>query len=244
VIRKALETIRNDLAKALEGFGFDNAAIENFTKAFVEPVLAALKEGVNFTAELTFAALSQVTSVSAGGTSQSTSLVAQSLSIEVNNDTGEVSVSLAKVSFEQQVETRNGAGAVPLLVIGPDDLASPSELARKILDGGAKPISAWQDDSTAEAAAAEESAPEESGEAEETAAPAKDLQETLAEVRKRLSEDAVDLQTRLTIYAVSYHKNDKGESITKLLLDAQVTITGLAEDASAQEEAQSLDVLA
>src|SRR3546814_17323768 len=101
-IRQALETIRHDLAKALQAFGFDSSAIQNFSKAFVEPVLSALMEGMNFTAELTFAAFSQVTTLSSNGDfSQSTSLVAQSLEIAVNHDTGEVSVSLAKISFDQ-----------------------------------------------------------------------------------------------------------------------------------------------
>ena len=74
-VRKALETIRHDLAKALKSFGFDSAAVENFTKAFVEPVLDALKEGVSFSAELSFAAFSQVTTTTAGGVSQSTCLL-------------------------------------------------------------------------------------------------------------------------------------------------------------------------
>src|SRR3546814_1717887 len=54
---------------------------------------------------------SQVTTLSSNGDfSQSTSLVAQSLSIEVNQDTGEVSVSLAKLSFEQDIRSGQGAG--------------------------------------------------------------------------------------------------------------------------------------
>src|SRR3546814_14959521 len=111
-IRQALETIRHDLAKALQALGFDSDAIQNFSKAFVEPVLSALKEGVNFTAELTFAAFNQVTTLSSNGDfSQSTSLVAQSLEVAVHHDTGEVSVSLAKPSFEQQIEAnRKRAG--------------------------------------------------------------------------------------------------------------------------------------
>ena len=157
-LRKALETLRHDLGKALKAFGFDSAAVENFTKAFVEPVLDALKDGVNFTAELSFAAFSQVTTVSGGNVSQSTSLVA--------------------------------------------------------------------------------------AEGEETEVPAGELEETLAEVRKQLAEDAVDLQTRLTIYSISTYKNDKGESITKLLLDAQLKITSLENDATTQEEAESLNLVA
>ncbi len=247
-VRKALETLRHDLGKALKAFGFDSAAVENFTKAFVEPVLDALKDGVNFTAELSFAAFSQVTTVSGGNVSQSTSLVAQSLEIEVNRDTGEVSVSVAKLSFEQQIQATGveGAGSaggqVPLLVIDPDDLATPQELAQKILDVAAQPVeTASAEAGEAAPAEGEETAPVEG---EETEVPAGELEETLAEVRKQLAEDAVDLQTRLTIYSVSTYKNDKGESITKLLLDAQLKITALENDATAQEEAESLNLVA
>ncbi|WP_193368403.1 hypothetical protein [Pelagibius marinus] len=250
-LRKALEALRHDLGKALKAFGFDSAAVENFTKAFVEPVLDALKDGVNFTAELSFAAFSQVTTISGGNVSQSTSLVAQSLEIEVNRDTGEVSVSVAKLSFEQQIQATGveGAGSaggqVPLLVIDPDDLATPQELAQKILDGAAQPV----ETPDAEAGDAVETLPAEGeetapAEGEETEVPAGELEQTLAEVRRQLAEDAVDLQTRLTIYAVSTYKNDKGESITKLLLDAQLKITSLENDATAQEEAESLNLVA
>jgi hypothetical protein len=252
-IRQALETIRNDLGKALKAFGFDSAAVQEFTKAFVEPVLAALKEGVNFTAELSFAAFSQVTATSSNGDfSQSTSLVAQSLEIEVNQDTGEVSVSLAKISFEQQIQSTGGAlaggGQTPLLVIDPDDLATPQELAAKILASGDAAATAAAE--AADEAAAEETA--ETAEGEETAATG-ELDETLAEVRNKLAEDALSFQTRLTIYSVSTYQNDKGETITKLLLDAQLKIAGFAgdaqnnnanNDATAQEEAESLNLVA
>jgi hypothetical protein len=249
-VRKALETIRHDLAKALQAFGFDNDAIQNFTRAFVEPVLAALKEGVNFTAELSFAAFSQTTTVSAGGVSQSTSLIAQSLEIEVNRDTGEVSVSVARLSFDQQIAARRADGAAPLLVIDPDDLASPGELAQQILDAGAPPVEAApaepvpQGDDADAAAAEETAATAPAGGAEDEAAPAGDPENKLAEVREKLAEEAVDLQTRLMIYSVSSYQNDKGESITRLLLDAQLRITALAEDVPVQEEAESLNLTA
>ncbi len=244
-VRQALETIRHDLGKALKAFGFDSAAVENFTQAFVEPVLAALKEGVNFTAELSFAAFSQVTTVSGGNVSQSTSLVAQSLAIEVNQDTGEVSVSLAKLSFDQHIQATGvgGGGQPPLLVIDPDDLATPQELAQKILDSGLQPVETPEAAPAAPAATeagAEESVPAEGDDGE---TPSAELEETLADVRKQLAEDAVDFQTRLTIYSVSTYKNDKGESITRLLLDAQLKITSLENDATAQEEAESLNLV-
>jgi len=246
-IRQALETIRHDLAKALKGLGFDSEAIQNFTKAFVEPVLSALKEGVNFTAELSFAAFSQVTTLSSNGDfSQQTSLVAQSLEIEVNHDTGEVSVSLAKLSFEQQIQSTGGGqagGTTPLLVLDPEDLASPQELAAKILASGEVPAAPAPKEPTP-ADAAPDAPAEEAAAGQATDEAGQALQEKLAELREKLAEDAASLQTRLTIYSISVSKNDKGETVTKLLLDAQLSVARLAEDATAQEEAKSLDLTA
>lgn len=242
-VRKALETIRHDLAKALQAFGFDSAAIQNFTKAFVEPVLAALKEGVNFTAELSFAAFSQVTTTSSNGDfSQSTSLVAQSLEIEVNQDTGEVSVSLAKLSFEQQVQSTNGSGQVPLLVIDPDALATPQELVAKILASGETAFSAPAEKPQATRDDGEEAVAE--GEAAAASEASEELKQSLAELREKLADEAISLRTRLTIYSVTTYQNDKGETITKLLLDAQLKTASLQNDATAQEEAESLNLLA
>jgi hypothetical protein len=236
-VRKALETIRHDLAKTLKAFGFDSDAVQNFTKAFVEPVLAALKDGVNFTAELSFAAFSQVTTASSNGDfSQSTSLVAQSLEIEVNRDTGEVSVSLAKLSFEQQVQSSGGSGQTPLLVFDPDDLMTPQELAAKILQSGETPVSA--------PAETPEAVPVEDGETDELALPVEALDQGLAELREKLAEEAISLRTRFTIHSITTYQNGKGETITKLLLDAQLKIASLQNDATAQEEAESLNLVA
>jgi len=243
-VRQALETIRHDLAKALKSFGFDNDAIQNFTKAFVEPVLAALKEGVNFTAELSFAAFSQITTMSSNGDfSQSTSLVAQSLEIEVNRDTGEVSVSLAKLSFDQHIQSTGGSDQTPLLVIDPDDLATPQELAAKILASGETALSAPAEKPKPPAVEGSEEAAAE-GEPETAAATSEELERSLAELREKLADEAISLRTRLTIYSVTTYQNDKGETITKLLLDAQLKIASLQNDATAQEEAESLNLLA
>lgn len=250
-VRKALETMRRDLGQVLKAFGFDSEAVQDFTKAFVEPVLTALKEGVNFTAELSFAAFSQVTAVSGSSFSQSTSMVAKSLSIEVNQDTGEVSVSMASLSFEQDIQIGGGvsSGQTPIMVIDPEKLGDPTALAEKILSSGTP-----ANDETAGPGKAGVVVPTGDDDAaevdddDETAGVPESLKETLAEVRERLAEDAIDFQTRLTIYSVSSYRNENGETITKLLLDAQIRISGFANDntndASVQEEAQSLDLKA
>lgn len=255
-VRKALETMRRDLGQVLKAFGFDSEAVQDFTKAFVEPVLTALKEGVNFTAELSFAAFSQVTAVSGSSFSQSTSMVAKSLSIEVNQDTGEVSVSMASLSFEQDIQIGGGVsgGQTPIMVIDPENLGDPTALAEKILNSGA-PVNdeaagpgSGPGNGGGVVTAGDDDALEIDDDGDESLGVSDPLKETLAEVRERLAEDAVDFQTRLTLYSVSSYRNENGETITKLLLDAQIRITGFAndnsDDASVQEEAQSLDLKA
>ncbi|WP_420347221.1 hypothetical protein [Pelagibius sp.] len=248
-VRKALETMRRDLGQVLKAFGFDSESVQEFTKAFVEPVLTALKEGMNFTAELSFAAFSQVTAISGSNFSQSTSMVAKSLSIEVNQDTGEVSVSMASLSFEQDIRIGSGTsgGQAPIMVIDPENLGDPTALAEKILNSG---VPANDDAGVQGAAKAVAAGDDEIAEGDDDgdglAAVSGPLKETLAEVRERLAEDAVDFQTRLAIYSVTRTTNDQGETITRLLLDAQIRISSLeggsSDDATVQEEAESLDL--
>jgi hypothetical protein len=111
----------------MKGFGFAPDAANKFAKAFIEPVVAAIKAGVSFSAELTIAAFSQTTEVSESGFSQTTSLFVKSLTIEVNQNTGEVSVGLASLSFRQQIEASFGDPEPPLLSLGPGLVEPPPE---------------------------------------------------------------------------------------------------------------------
>ncbi len=127
LIHKSLNALRRDLAHLMKGFGFAPDAANQFAKAFIEPVVAAIKAGVGFAAELTIAAFSQTTEVSESGFSQTTSLFVKSLSIEVNQNTGEVSVGLASLSFRQQIEASFGDPEPPLLTLGPGPVEPPPE---------------------------------------------------------------------------------------------------------------------
>ena len=127
LIHNALNGLRRDLAHLMKGFGFAPDVANQFAKAFIEPVVAAIKAGVGFAAELTIAAFSQTTEVSESGFSQTTSLFVKSLTIEVNQNTGEVSVGLASLSFHQQIEASFGDPEPPLLTLGPGPVAPPPE---------------------------------------------------------------------------------------------------------------------
>ena len=127
LIHKALNGLRRDLAHLMKAFGFAPDAANQFAKAFIEPVVAAIKAGVGFAAELSIAAFSQTTEVSESGFSQTTSLFVKSLTIEVNQNTGEVSVGLASLSFRQQIEASFGDPEPPLLSLGPGLVEPPPE---------------------------------------------------------------------------------------------------------------------
>ncbi len=127
LIHNSLNALRRDLAHLLKGFGFAPDAANRFAKAFIEPVVAAIKAGVGFAAELSIAAFSQTTEVSDSGFSQATSLIVKSLTIEVNQNTGEVSVGLASLSFRQQIEATVGDSEPPLLSLGPGLVEPPRE---------------------------------------------------------------------------------------------------------------------
>ncbi len=64
LIHKSLNALRRDLAHLMKGFGFAPDTANQFAKAFIEPVVAAIKAGVGFAAELTIAAFSQTRSLS------------------------------------------------------------------------------------------------------------------------------------------------------------------------------------
>jgi len=127
LVHKSLNALRRDLAHLLQAFDFAPDAANRFAKAFIEPVVAAIKAGVSFSAELSIAAFSQTTEVSDSSFSQTTSLVAKSLAIEVNQNTGEVSVGLASLSFRQEIEASLGDPEPPLLSLGPGLVEAPPE---------------------------------------------------------------------------------------------------------------------
>lgn len=180
-IHKALNAMRRDIGHLLKGLGFGPEAANQFAKAFIEPVVAAIKAGVSFTAELSFASFSQHTEIGATSFSQSTSLVAKSLSIEVNQNTGEVAVSLASLSFEQQIEARFG-GEEPLLSLGPGPVEPPPE-----------------------------------AESENEASP---LEQLLRQVQENLATESVRLETVIAIRLLEFVRNDAGDPIARLVLDA------------------------
>ena len=125
VVQRALAGIRQDVAQVLGGFGIDNTALNGFLRDFSAPIREALQSGVSFQGSLSLAAFTQVTEVSASSFSQSTNLVAHSIEIDVNRDTGEVNLAVASLRFEERLEITSRSEPAPLLVLGPGALPPP-----------------------------------------------------------------------------------------------------------------------
>jgi hypothetical protein len=126
LVHKALNTLRRDLKHLLKGFGFASDVANQFAKSFIEPVVSAIKEGLSFSANLSIAAYSQTTQVSGSTISQSSSLFAEAIAIEVNQNTGEVSVSLMRLSVQEDIDIAVGDRARPLVSFGPGPVEPPA----------------------------------------------------------------------------------------------------------------------
>ncbi len=101
MIHKALNAIQRDMGKLLRGFGLSGDLVHGLLKTVIDPVKVALKSGLDFTAQIVMVAARQTTLISDSGMSSSFSLVAKSLSIEVNHTTGEMSLSLGSLQIQE-----------------------------------------------------------------------------------------------------------------------------------------------
>ena len=101
MIHKALNAMGRDMGKLLRGFGLSGDLVQDLLKTVIDPVKVALKSGLDFTAQIVMVAARQTTLISASGMSDSFSLVAKSLEIEVNQTTGEMSLSLGSLQIQE-----------------------------------------------------------------------------------------------------------------------------------------------
>lgn len=227
IVRSAVNSIRRDLGQVLKGLGFDSEIANQFAKAFIEPVVAAIKEGVSFTAELSFAAFSQVTETTGSSIRQSTSLVARSLEISVNQETGEVSISLASLSVEEEfyafTDDGTGGGEPPLMTLGPGPLALPPEVGDVDIENPFEPLLNVLPSVL------------ENKESEETHEDP--VARLLTDLRANLVESAVSFQAIVVIRSISFTTNWKDQPVTNLVVDVALPL-------EQPEESDPLDVTA
>ncbi len=210
IVFGALENMRGDLGHFLGSLGFGGAEQDSFAAAFVEPAIAALNAGVDFSAELSFTAFSQVTRISGSNFSQSTSLEARSLEIDVNRSTGEVTVTMASLSIQQDIYQSGGIDASPII-----DLAT-----------GLPPEADTPATETAAPAAptADEPVPAPSG--DDTSVEESYLEKLLRDSTEALLAQQREFISRLSLRSVENYHDELGYPHTKLNLDAATPIPG------------------
>lgn len=220
-IGKALRTLGRDLGKLLADMGFSPDAARDVAKGLIDPVRQALKQGADFTAEISLVALRQDTLVSNGSFAQNTQIVAKSLEIEVNHTTGEFAISMQSLSIEQST-LAVGRGVTLETVPQGLDLgdAGLSQFIQRLLDG----------DTADDVEDGADKTPEQSGlqarlldQLDEVAdgdgsdfAP----DDTNHRLDQPMRQAVHDGETRFAIRAVERFENLAGHLITRLRLDA------------------------
>ena len=102
MIKDAFKDFRHGLRDSFRDIGFDGGMANKIAKNVMHATRDALRSGVDFSAKLMVAAISQTTSTSAAGTTSSFSMVARSIEVNINHTTGSIDVSTMNVSIEGQ----------------------------------------------------------------------------------------------------------------------------------------------
>lgn len=213
LVKQALSGLARDVGKAFEAVGLDAEAGKALVKGFVEPLLQAIREGLDVTAQFKLVATESTKLVSNAGIAESLSVFAKSVEISVNHDSGEVAVSVQELSIEQDsvVAFRGGPVAAVAPTASPDLLSFLKE--------------ALPPEAPIEGKEALGGLP-----APRPFDPPLDF--PLAKVDGGGRSDATDQVTRgrILLRAVERLQSEAGEQITRIRLDAQVSITRRHDD--------------
>jgi hypothetical protein len=134
MVRNAFKEFRHDLRDSFSDLGFDGGLANQISKGVMHATRDALRTGIDFSAKLMVAAISQTTTIGASGTSSSFSMVARSIEVNINHTTGSVDVSMMKVSIEGEVHRGLGGTEPHLLDIHDSDQFDTPDLTGATLD--------------------------------------------------------------------------------------------------------------
>lgn len=245
IFRKALKGIQRDIGQMLRRVGFDGDKAKDFAKAFVKPALAALQKGVDFSAKMTVVAARSELLISGGSLSQSQSLFAKSIEIDINQSSGEVSVNMESVSLSSSVSISGPGFSLAELPQGisafADLLPKPGEtitdLNTLLLEALGEAVDPGEVDENAATPVPIESIeppePEASADTEETeeattapevpAEPAEEVEDGAVSATREATE-SLSFSTRFYVESVSAFQNDIGQQITRIRLDAAISL--------------------
>ena len=254
MIKNTFKDFRHDLRDSFRDLGLQGGMANKISKGVTHATRDALRSGVDFSAQLTVAALSQTTTTSATGTSSSFSLVAQSIEVNINHTTGTVDVSIVKVSIEGQFNEGLDGTQPHLLDMHDSDQSGAPDLTAAMLalqdlvgilhggdDGGDDTVaapareavdpvleSAPTDDDVPDTGEADDVAPVEEASddaAEEATEESEETAVALPEIDTPLLLNNPDYSARIFITAFEHSINDQSERITFLRFDALIPLS-------------------
>ena len=249
LVRGALKSLARDVGRAFESFGLDAKAGKALVKGFIKPLVQAIRDGVDFTAQLKMAAVQKTTLTTADGISEQLSIVAKSVDIAVNHDTGEVSVNVQKIAIEQEShvaferpppaplgppEPAPEAGAAPSLP-GIGEILERVLSAAKARDDDEGDDDGDDDDDGRIARLADQAVPQlpvAPSEASEpvTFDPAIEVLLPNADAADEAAAARIEaLRSRIQIKAAQRFHNEAGELISRLRVDARISLTRVLE---------------
>lgn len=207
LIKHALQDFRKDLRESFRDLGFNGGLANQITKGVIHATRDALRTGIDFSAKLLVAAVSQTTS----GSTSSFNLVASSIEVNINHATGSIDVSASNVSIEAQINGELDGSQPHLLDIQDSDPLPPPELTGELLtldDLDVVPDDEEDDDGS---------------------------EVTLPEIDTPLLLSGSESAARFFITAYEQFTNDSEERITFIRFDAIVPLSSLlADDTEAQ----------
>ena len=227
LVRGALKSLAKDVGQAFESVGLEAKAGKTLIKGLIKPLVQAIRQGVDFTAQVRLAAVQKTTVVSGAGVSESLSVVAKSVDISVNHATGEISLDVKKLEIEQDSHTAVlGQPAAPqpiaLPPVGEGDAPAPpglGEIVERALEA-AKARDGDEDDDDDQVRAVPDA------DALTSLTPAIELLLPNAEGGEAGFEAT---RSRIRIDAAQQLRNEAGELITRLRLDARISLTRVLE---------------
>ena len=254
VIKQAVKGLARDVGKAFESMGLDGAAAKDLVKGLIRPMMQALRSGADFTAQLQMAAVQKTTVIAGGEISESLSVVAKSVDISVNHSTGEISVDVESLKIEKESVASLEAPAAkspvvaPPPFLGPPDVAPPpppvsaqpqpaakpddddssvaprglGEIVERVLDAARTQREELGDDNNGIEGDIESGEPVKFDPAIEVLLPNADAEEKGA-------AQVEALRSTLSIQAAQRFQNEAGELITRLRVDAKISLTRVLE---------------
>jgi hypothetical protein len=237
-VGKALRALGRDLGGLLTDMGFDREAVRGIVNGLIDPVRAALRNGDDFTAEISLVALRQDTLVTDGAYAQTTQIVAKSLEIEVNHTTGAFSVDLQSLSLEQS-SVAVGAGISLETIPQGLDLgdAGLSDFIQRLFGGDAPDEAGKVAEPQIEQPAKDAALLGQLDDAADSEAPAPLATDGDGRQEKALPRRGPAPATRFAIRSVERFENFAGQLITRLRLDAALPLDEAAQ--GTPDEAQT-----